>query len=345
MIKIRLSKIQLFLFLFIVQTGVVFITVQSAIIQFGGRDAWLIFIGASLVLYLQLIFYEKNYQYFKIGKFVSWLYELYWLVVNILIIQTVTFVLDVFAFPRTPHIVIIFLMVIVSFYANVSRPETVLNLSVILIPMIGVFVSFLLLAYKDLVWSNIFPIGTSSLKQWGMGLLYSQLIFSGAEIYLFLRRYIHKPERSLMKPLFWYWLIFTLFMTFSIVLTLLFFSPAGIEMVPQSILYILKAQQVTFAERLDLVFIYIWLIWSMISFALYSFMKLFLHAQHHRHNKRIVTVVCHIILLFAPLYFVKQEYINMPRYIMIPSYILLAIIIPIFVVLFRRMRRTKQNEG
>jgi len=329
--------------MFIVQTGVVFITVQSAIIQYGGRDAWLIFIGASLLHYLQLIFYEKNYQYFKIGKFLAWLYELYLLVINILIIITITFVLDVWAFPMTPHIVIVFLMVFVSFYANSSRPETVLNLSVILIPLIAAFISFLLLAYKDLVWSYMLPVGTSSLKQWGMGLLYSQIIFYGAEIYLFLRRYIHKPERSLMKPLFWYWLVYTLFMTFTILLTLMFFSPVGIEKVPQAILYILKAQQVTFVERLDLVFIYIWLIWSIIAFSLFSFMKIFLHTQHNRRNKRNVTIVCHSILLFAPLFFINQESVDMTRYILIPSYIFFAIIIPIFVVVFQRWRK-KQDE-
>ena len=39
-------------------------------------------------------------------------------------------------------------------------------------------------------------------------------------------------------------------------------------MIPEPLLYILKSQEVTFVERLDLFFLYIWMIWSIITVAI-----------------------------------------------------------------------------
>ena len=75
----KLSRIQFFLFLFVAQTGTVFISFQSNYINTTGRSGWVIFIGASVLHYVQLRLYERFYEDFKPGPITSWLYKGYWL--------------------------------------------------------------------------------------------------------------------------------------------------------------------------------------------------------------------------------------------------------------------------
>ncbi|MFC4411286.1 GerAB/ArcD/ProY family transporter [Chungangia koreensis] len=339
--KIILSRIQFFLLVFIIQTGVVFITFQSSIINYGGRDAWLIFILASILFYIQLLLYEKGYHYFHLGRILSWMYEIYWLIVNIGIIVTVDYILAIWAFPNTPHFIIIALMVLVSFYANMGRPETVLNLGAIFIPLIALFVLFLLLAYDDLVWTNILPLGTSTLKQWGEGLLYAQIVFLGSEVYLIYRKYVNASDERMKKPLFWYWFTVTVFLLGSILIVLLYFSMAEIKIIQEPLLYVLKSQEVTFLERLDLFFLYIWIIWSIVTFTMLSFTKILVHRHNNKRHKRVYTIVCHLLLIIIPSFLIRLEVMNILRYVIIPLYILFSMIIPFFVILIGWRKRQK----
>ena len=129
-----------------------------------------------------LLLFEKNYKYFTIGPFVGWLYKVYWLFVIIVYLAYVDYTLAVWGFPETPQFIVIGVLVGVSLYANLSRAETVINLSVILIPLILLFIVFLQFAWKDLVWSNLFPIGESTGAEWAKGLIKAQTAFIGIGI-------------------------------------------------------------------------------------------------------------------------------------------------------------------
>jgi len=142
----KLSRTQFFLFLFVIQTGTVFLSFQTPFINVTGRDAWIIFIGVGIFHYVLLLLYERNYIFFTPGPIVSWLYKGYWLLIIVSFIAYIDYTLAVWAFPETPQIVVISIMVGVSLYANLSRSETVINLTVILVPLIPIFYFVLLLA-------------------------------------------------------------------------------------------------------------------------------------------------------------------------------------------------------
>ena len=153
----KLSRIQFFLFLFVAQTGTVSLSFQTPFINVAGRDAWLIFIGVGIFHYVLLLLYERNYEYFMPGPIVSWLYKGYWLLIIVSFISYIDYTLAVWAFPETPQIVVISIMVGVSLYANLSRSETVINLSVILIPLIPIFFFVLLLCMARIRMDEFIP--------------------------------------------------------------------------------------------------------------------------------------------------------------------------------------------
>lgn len=207
----KLSRIQFFLFLFVIQTGTVFLSFQTPFINVTGRDAWIIFIGVGIFHYVLLLLYERNYKFFKPGPIVSWLYKGYWLLIIVSFIAYIDYTLAVWAFPETPQFVVISIMVGVSLYANLSRSETVINLTVILVPLIPIFYFVLLLAWPEFVWTNLFPVAKIDGSDLLKGILASQFTFIGIELFLFFRKHVDSTQKIKGLPLFIYQMLWMFF--------------------------------------------------------------------------------------------------------------------------------------
>ncbi|MEK5038576.1 GerAB/ArcD/ProY family transporter [Sporosarcina sp. FSL K6-3457] len=336
----NLSRSQFFLILFIVQTGSAFFSFPAPFINASGRDAWLIFLVAATFHYIMLLFYEQNYRYFMIGPFVGWLYKGYWLFVTVIYIAYVDYTLAVWGFPETPQFIVIAILVSVSLYANLSRAETIINLSVILIPLILLFFVFLQFAWKDLVWTNLFPIGESTGAEWVKGLLKAQMAFIGIELYLFFRKHVDMKQKIKGFPLFVYQLMWLIFFFFSVLLMLLYFTLPGLERIPEPLLFLLKAQEVTFAERLDLFFLYIWTVWTIITVALLSFAALYVHRLHTNEHHKRDTIIWHVFLFLLPLLFLSKHALTKLNDIIIYVYLVFGLLIP-FIIITNNRRKSK----
>ncbi|MGE7835101.1 GerAB/ArcD/ProY family transporter [Viridibacillus arvi] len=337
--KLQLSRVQLFLILFIVETGVVFITVQASIIIRGGRDSWLMFICFSIFHYGQLFFYEKFYKDFQLNSFFGFLYKLYWMIICITFIAYIDYTLAVWGFPNTPTYIVIGLIVFISLYANLSRPETAINLGVIIIPLIGIFIIFILMATPDLVWTNIFPIGTSTPHQWFKGLQRAQYAYMGVEVYLIYRSFVLKNQIIKGKPLFIYQLVVGIFYTASVIGCQLYFSLDEIKLIPEPIIYILKAQEVTFVKRLDIFFIYIWLAWSIVTITLFVLSIRVVHFAKKRKYPRFQIILLHLVLVVVPIFLERVEFIEKIRDYLHYGYIPFTIILPILIIIMNRRRK------
>lgn len=208
--NVSLSKAQFFLLLFIIQTGVVYIAFQTPLIIGSQTSAWLIFMVASVIHYGLLLFFERNYQYFYLNVFFRWIYQIYWLLLTAILIAYMGYVLASWVLPQTPEWIVVVIIVGLSLYANVSRPETVINISVMLLPIILLFVIFLMLAIPDLTWSNLFPVEWNN-KQIIAGMIHSTYAYFGIEMYLIYRPYVQKELQVKGRPLFIYQLVIFIF--------------------------------------------------------------------------------------------------------------------------------------
>lgn len=275
--NVSLSKAQFFLLLFIIQTGVVYIAFQTPLIIGSQTNAWWIFMVGSVIHYGLLLFFKRNYQYFYLNAFFRWIYQIYWLLLTAILIAYMGYVLASWVLPQTPEWIVVVIIAALSLYANVSRPETVINMSVMLLPIILLFVIFLMLALPDLTWSNLFPVEWNN-KQIIAGIIHSTYAYFGIEMYLIYRPYVQKELQVKGKPLFIYQLVIFIFFFMSIVFTQMFFGLEEIKLIPEPIMYILKSQEVTFVKRLDIFFVYIWLSWSIVTVMIFglSFRLLYL---------------------------------------------------------------------
>lgn len=294
------------------------------------------FLVAGAFHYMLLLFFERYYKRFTFGPFVGWLYKGYWLFVVMTYLAYIDYTLAVWGFPETPQIIVLSAMVCVSLYANLSRAETVINLAVFVIPLIFIFLFFLQFAWNDVIWTNLFPLGEATGKEWLKGLLKAQTAFLGVELYVFYRRYVDTKQKIKGLPLFVYQMAWMSFFLYSLIITILYFTLPGIRLVPEPLLFILKSQEVTFVERLDLFFLYIWMVWSIITVTLFSFSALYVHRLHAKMHHKRDTIIWHVLLVLLPIFFVSKEDVDKLRDLILYGHLFFAIILPVIVIIMNR---------
>lgn len=333
-----LSKAQFFLLLFIIQTGVVYIAFQTPLIIYSQHSAWYVFFLASIFHYGLLLFFERYYQFFFLNGFFRWVYLIYWLLITAVLIAYLGYVLASWVLPRTPEWIVVMMIVGLSLYANLVRPETIINIGVMLIPIIFLFVIFLMLAIPDLTWSNLFPVEWNNTRQIMAGMIHSMYAFFGIEMYLLYRPFLKQDLQVKGKPLLIYQLVIFIFYFISVVFTQMFFALEEVQLIPEPIMYILKSQEVNFVKRLDIFFIYIWLSWSIVTVMIYglSFRVLYL-SKKRKHPKRII-VFFHLLLAILPLFvmqFQRIEFIkNSIHYVLI----VFTILLPMMIICWNKWR-------
>lgn len=336
--RFSLSKNQFFIFLFIVQTGSISIAFQTPLIEASQQDAWIVFIVALFIQFLLLVLYERYYKHFVMNRFLKWLYSIYIMLILVIFIANIQESLSVWIFQNTPPYVIVAIIVATSLYANMSRPESVVNLGVLLIPLLPLIFVFLLLALPDLIWTNLFPMGNISKMEWLNGLKEANLAFVGIEMYLIYRGYLLNTEKIFMKSLGKYILFIGSCYLITILITIMFFSMAEIVIVPEPIVYILKSQEVNFIERLDLFFIIIWMTWSIIT-VIYLVFTVLLIFNMKRTKKGIRSIVgIHLLLFIIPLVVIWKDLFKIGYEILMYGYYIFAFIIPFFVIIINAWR-------
>jgi len=335
-----MAPVQMFLLLFLVQTGTFFINFPSLMINAAGRDSWWLFFALGLMHYPHLWLFERFYQDFRWTKIISILYGIYWFFAMVSITSYTVYTLNVYAFPKTPILVVILLITFVLFSASTSKTSTSVNLGVLMLPLIAIFLMFLMMSINNLEWTNLFPVGQLSSKELFKGFLAAQLPFGGMELYLLFRQLTAGKIGNVKLMIYsGIWLVFFMFM---LIISLAFFSLKEFTMISEPIIYLLKSQEVTFAERLDLIFIYIWLAWSIISLCgiAFAIMRL-MNIQRIKKPNYVAALLC---IPYIPLvwYTSTKTGTELNGRILTYAHLVFAFALPLIVILFNRYKRRKE---
>lgn len=115
-------------------------------------------------------------------------------------------------------------------------------------------------------------------------------------------------------------------------------------MLPEPLLHILKAQKVTFVERLDLFFLFIWVIWSVIAITLYFFMCIQTRRIYFNNESKLYTVLLHIFIIIISSYFATKDRSDLLRQLVMYPHIIFTILIPSVVILLNRGARVEKKN-
>lgn len=335
---LQLTKAQLFLLMFVIQTGFVYITVQNLIIEHAHRDATIQYLIIAFIFFMQLLFYERMHQYMYLNSFVKALYLIYWTVYITVFISYITYVLTIWVFPNTPTLVLITIFLSVCLYASISRPETAVNIGVVLIPMLFLFLIFMFLTVKSLNVTNLLPLFYDRSNTWYKGFIYCTYAFGGAETYIVLRKYLAKNEKISKKAITIYSIILTSFYLLSISFTLMYFALDEIKIIPEPILYILHAVEVTFVKRLDLFFVYIWLSWSLVTIVNYVLVMRLLYFEKKVKLPKIKQLIFFAVIAVTANSLIRFSAIELFQDYLVYGTIFFTFLLPMIIILLNRVR-------
>lgn len=320
------------------QTGFVYTSFQNLVIEHGKRDATIQFLAIAILFLLLILFYERMHKYFLLNRLTKALYITYWFLYLIVFVIYITYVLTTWVFPNTPNIVLITLFLFVCFYASISRPETAVNIGVVLLPMLFLFITFMVLTIPNLHVTNLLPFFYDRSDTWMMGFIFSTYAFGGAEMYLMLRKYVMKSEKINKKVLSLYFLVLTNFYLIAIIIPLMFFALDEIKIIPEPIFYIMHSLEVTFVKRIDLFFIYIWLSWSLVTIVNYMLVIRLIYFEKEQKAPVLKQLIFFTAIGAVSVFLTRFSILDFFKHNIVYGNILFSFLLPILIILVNKIR-------
>ncbi len=277
---------QLFFIIFQTQVGVGVLSLPTSLYLGAGADGWitLILTGAIIQGVIYILYLLSNrfpsstlYEYAPkiVGKYIAFVLSLLYIAFAI---STAVIVLELFETTvktwvlfRTPMLAILLLLTLTGTYLAVGKLKVMGRfyqiVSILIVPLV------MMAAYtlKDADLRYILPIGENGigtiLKATQKGIV-SML---GFEVILFVYPYVQDQGKAALKSASLANLAVTTLYAFLTFTTYVFFSPKQLEMIPEPIIYMLKGVSFIIVDRVDLLFLSIWIISVMTSYASYLY--------------------------------------------------------------------------
>ncbi|WP_066172444.1 GerAB/ArcD/ProY family transporter [Bacillus marinisedimentorum] len=316
--KESITRGQVFVLTLQTQIGIGILSLPHDVQEFAKGDGWLsvLLAGAAVQLIITIYWllsklYPKD-TIFKIperifgkfaGKLFSVLYTFYFLLVANLILILFGRIIQRWVFPMTPSWIILLLFIgICSYlaYEDIHIIARFYSFSFIL----AVLLLFMVLPALNFVdYRFILPVGQSGITGIAKGINSSIIAMIGFEI-LLLALPMMKTKRKAYRVLLAGNLFVTLLYTFVVLIALMTFSPKEIEIIPEPVLYMLKAFEFKIIDRIDLLFLTVWIVSAATSFISYLYsssvgLASLLHTQGHQ-KMVYVSWIPLIIYMFLP---------------------------------------------
>ena len=320
----KISPTQLFFILIQSQIGVGILSLPYTMAKSAKIDGWIsIIVGGIAVQIFILVYFvimskfpEKKVREIVevlFGKVVRKIFEigliLYSIIVGVLILGLFTRMLDRWVLPETPNWIISLLMVVCTFFLAKEEIRVLARFYVIVSFILFIFLGLILFSLKDANIFYIMPIASSGWKDIIGGARNAVIAMFGIELIMFLSAMTTGAERKKFKYITASNIIVTSFYTLSTLACYLFFSPQDILMIPEPLLYLIKAFSFNIVERTDLLFLSLWIYSVFTSFTAYVFWGIDCLKDVFRSKKssRITFILLAIIFIFAQLPFKTEE--------------------------------------
>ncbi|MCA1022660.1 GerAB/ArcD/ProY family transporter [Halobacillus litoralis] len=314
----KISRRQFFFIIIQTQIGVGVLSVPFELHSAARQDGWIsLLIGASILplILLAIWWTVKNFEgdsffqlseklFFKWGGRVLALgYVLYFVSVGTLIIILYGRMISLWVLPSTPLWIIASLMIAVCCYL-ISGGLLVMGriytmLSVLILILFGV----ILYSAKEMDIVYLFPILDNGWGRVLAGVNEALFSFLGYIVSLFIYSKVMGTHKQKLRVMLYAHSFVFLFYFIIVFVSFTYFSTEEITLVPEPILYMLKAFELPVIARLDLFFISIWVVNVATTFGTYLYMAS-LGVSHLCPicTKTTATILVSVIVLALTLY-------------------------------------------
>ncbi|MYL71425.1 GerAB/ArcD/ProY family transporter [Halobacillus litoralis] len=271
-----LTKLQIYLMIIQAQLGLGMLSLPNILEKQVNQDAWISVLVASVLVQMTLVIYWLLLKRFPgcsyheltqiitgpfLGKTINIVnYAGYMIIGTYTMILLVQLVND-WLLPFTPVWAIALLIIVLSMYLVVQDyavfARYLVVLSVVLIP---VFLLIIIALFQiPLEPRNLRPVGGEgvlSIIRASEGALFAVL---GFEILLFIGPYVHMKNSKLLRTFSLANATIALLYIVVVVLCIMVFSPDVLKQVREPVLYMIRSLSFKAVDRIDLLFVFIWL--------------------------------------------------------------------------------------
>lgn len=320
MSKITISKFQLFFFLIQCPVGIGLLSLPNVVQSNAKGDGWISTIVAGVIVQLALIIYWFLFKQFPnktypeitkkifgkyIGKLCNIIIYLYFLLTGGLALILFIKCVNLWLLPFTPMWVLSLVIVLASIYLTISDLRIIARFFV-LSTFLFIFLIFLsCFTYslpKEIQF--ILPVGDSGIKNILLGSNKCLISMLGFEGFLFIFPFVLNKEKGVLKTLSFANLTVTSLYTYFLFICLITFSPNQIKQVREPVLYLFRALTYEMLDRLDFIFLSIWIVPMTTSIIAYLFFSTKTISNEKSYKK---LVVINGILIFAISLFPTSE--------------------------------------
>ncbi|WP_164545741.1 GerAB/ArcD/ProY family transporter [Paenibacillus albus] len=275
----KLSLFQLFALIIQAQFGSEELVLPNKLYSIVHQDSWMIHLAAGFIVELVicilwlLLRRYPGMDIFRInprltgkwlGSILNLAYTGYFLVLGAFLLVRIYMFLNKWVYPRTPEWVLLSVIVAAACYIGAHRLRAIGRYYSLTLFTTVVFILIALNAFIEHVdWLNLLPIAQTSGASWVKGIGASMTSLIGFEMMLvFASRTNGSPKQILLTALAANGFVVMIHVLL-IVVSLVYFSPEELNILPEPIIYMTKTYSFLFVERIDLIYLSFWIISSM----------------------------------------------------------------------------------
>jgi spore germination protein (amino acid permease) len=357
----KISKTQLFFILVISQIGVALLSLPNTVQKSAKGDGWISTLIAGLAIQIMLVIYWQLLRRFPtliyteitqkilgvfLGKVVNIFTYLYFILVGGL--ATILFIklINLWLLPLTPGWIISLLILTACIYLTISDLKMIARFFVLAFSLIlllwftSIFSWFI---PKDIHY--ILPIGSSGLKDILKGSNNSLLAMLGFEGLLFFFPFVMENKKGVMKTISMANLFITLFYTYFIFITLISFNARQLLQMREPILNLLRGISYEMVDRVDLIFLSIWIVPMATSIIIYLYFASKSMNVKKKHYPKVVLLNGFILFLITLVPHTDAFIAIFNKYVSYLSYVVIFLTPTLLLILSLIMKKHEMSES
>ncbi|MEH7451067.1 GerAB/ArcD/ProY family transporter [Gottfriedia acidiceleris] len=354
-----ISKLQLYFFIIQSQIGIGLLALPNVVQSTAKGDGWIstliagVSVQITLIIYWLLLRKYPNAIYTDItkkllGKYIGKVCNLFIYIYFIMIgsLACVLFVrsITLWLLPLTPMWVLSLVIILSSVYLAISDLRIISRffvLASVLIILLFLLSFFTIYLPKD--FSFILPLAHSGMKKILLGSHKSLLSMLGFESLLLIFPFVLVSEKGILKTVSLANFSVTLFYSYFTFLCLIIFSPTQILQIREPVLYLFKALSFEMIDRLDLIFLSVWIVPMTTSVINYIFLsaKSISNEKSFKKNVFISGILIFIITIFP---FDEDQLALFDKYVTYISYLVVFGLPLILLCLSFIISKTERSE-
>lgn len=361
MTKNQITKFQLFFLLIQSQIGVALLSLPHAVQKSAKGDGWIstliagVAVQVMLIVYWQLLKRFPTLMYTEItkkvaGRFLGNFLNIFIYLNFILVggLATILFIklINLWLLPLTPGWMISALILTACIYLAVSDLKIIARFFVLATTLILLlWFTSVLSWFTPKEFQYVLPMGSSGMKNILLGSNNSLLAMLGFESLLFFFPFIIENKKGVLKTASMANLFITLFYTYFIFITLINFSTGQLTQMREPILNLLRGISYNMIDRIDLIFLSVWMVPMATSIITYLFAaSKSLNLKKKNYPKTVIVNGC--ILFLITLIPKDDDIITMfNQYVSFLSYVVVFLIPTLLLILSFLMKKHEMSES